>query len=90
MDAVFRVISANIKFNIFNVGTGVTHSVKDLIISLGNILGRNFKIISSEQERISEIGSTQADITRARDVLGWEPRRTLSAGLSEVWNDSAN
>jgi len=89
LDAVFRAISANIKFDIFNVGTGVTHSVKDVIISLGNMLGRNFKIISSEQERISEIGSTQADIARARNVLGWEPRWTLSAGLSEVWNDSA-
>ena len=88
VDAVVKSMSADVKFDIFNIGTGISHSVSDLINLLGDIVGRKFQITSSSQERFREINSTQADISKAQKVLNWHPNWELKAGLERVWKES--
>ena len=88
VDAVVKSMSADVKFDIFNIGTGTSHSVSDLINLLGEIVGRKFQITSSSQERFREINSTQADISKAQKVLNWHPNWELKAGLEQVWKES--
>ena len=88
VDAVVKAMSADVKFDIFNIGTGISHSVSDLINLLGDIVGQEFRIISLSQERFGEINSTRADISKAQKVLNWYPNWELKAGLERVWKES--
>ena len=88
VDAVHKSITADLRFGIINVGTGVASTVEQLIFSLADVIGRELTIKSSNQERFGEIISTQADISQAKLLLGWQPKWSLSQGLREVWRDS--
>ncbi len=88
VDAVVKAMSADVKFDIFNIGTGISHSVSDLINLLGDIVGQEFQITSSSQERFREINSTRADISKAKKILNWHPKWQLKAGLERVWKES--
>ena len=88
VDAVHKSITSDLRFGIINVGTGVASTVEQLIFSLADVIGRELRIKSSNQERFGEINSTQADISQAKLLLGWQPKWSLSQGLREVWRDS--
>lgn len=88
VDAVHKSITSDLHFGIINVGTGVASTVEQLIFSLADVIGRELTIKSSNQERFGEINSTQADISQAKLLLGWQPKWSLSQGLCEVWRDS--
>lgn len=87
LDAVHKSITSDLPFGIINVGTGVASTVEQLIFSLADVIGRKLTISSSNQERFGEINSTQADISQAKLLLGWQPKWSLSEGLREVWRD---
>ena len=87
LDAVHKSITSDLRFWIINVGTGVASTVEQLILSLADVIGRKLSISSSNQERFGEINSTQADISQAKLLLGWQPKWSLSEGLREVWRD---
>ena len=87
LDAVHKSITSDLRFGIIDVGTGVASTVEQLILSLADVIGRKLSISSSNQERFGEINSTQADISQAKLLLGWQPKWSLSEGLREVWRD---
>jgi UDP-glucose 4-epimerase len=65
---------------ILNLGTGVGTSVKDIVRELNAILGTRLEPIF-EAARPGEIQRIYLDATRAREVLGWEPRVDFHEGL---------
>ncbi len=67
-------------FQVFNVGTGKTHTLNQLVAILESQLGRKAKV---EHLHINPADSprTRADITRARKLLSYEPATDLSDGL---------
>jgi len=85
LEAVNLSLTSKLKFGIFNIGTGVASSVEDLIKTLSQVIGRELKVVSAEQERFGEINSTQASILQARNILGWKPKWTLADGLADLW-----
>ena len=87
LDAVHKSITSDLHFGVINVGTGVASTVEQLIFSLADVIGRELTIKSSNLERFGEINSTQADISQAKLLLGWQPKWSLSQGLREVWRD---
>ena len=90
LEAVHRVVNTTTRFDVFNVGTGKSYSVEELIRVLGVVVGRNLEVVSANTERPCEINFTQADISHATEVLGWTPRWTLVDGLSAIWNRPSN
>jgi len=88
LDAVHKSITSDLRFGIINVGTGIASTVEELIFSLADVIGRKLTINSSNQERFGEIHLTQADVSQAKLLLGWQPKWSLSQGLREVWRDS--
>lgn len=71
---------------VVNVGSGKEISVGDLAALVLRLVGRELPIVS-EGERTrpqgSEVERLCADASRAR-ALGWEPQRTLEAGLDQT------
>ncbi len=68
----------------FNLGTGRETSIGDLVRMIGELLGPPLEMVQ-EPERMrptaSEVGRLVANASAAREVLGWEPTRSLEDGL---------
>jgi UDP-glucuronate 4-epimerase len=67
-------------FDIFNLGESETIQLKDLIAAIEKALGRPAKI-NQLPEQPGDVPLTCADITKAKKLLGYNPRTRLSEGL---------
>lgn len=69
---------------IVNLGSGQEISIEDLAKRIQSILGTSRPIVTDavrERPAASEVERLCADTTRARDLLGWAPHKTLTEGL---------
>jgi len=66
-----------------NIGSGVGVSVKQIFSELQSILGFEGEPIY-DAPRPGEIQRIYLDATRAREVLGWQPRTSFRAGLEKT------
>jgi UDP-glucose 4-epimerase len=66
-----------------NVGTGRGTSLLDLVASLNRLLGTSITPRHAEA-RSGDIRHSRADITRARQVLGYEPAVSFEDGLART------
>ncbi|MEN9934211.1 MAG: hypothetical protein RLZZ387_790 [Chloroflexota bacterium] len=67
----------------FNIAVGDRHTLLDLVSELNRLIGTNLAPQHAEA-RAGEVRHSQAGIERARDVLGFAPRFTLSQGLERT------
>jgi GDP-4-dehydro-6-deoxy-D-mannose reductase len=66
---------------VFNIGSGVSYSVQEIIDIVQNITKRNLPVISESQVRRAEIMDTIADISLAKQALGWQPTISFEEGI---------
>jgi UDP-glucuronate 4-epimerase len=81
VDALVRLIHAPGAYLLVNVGGHSPVTTTELVDRLESALGvRAIRQLAPAQP--GDVPATYADISRARDVLGWEPRVGLNEGLS--------
>jgi UDP-N-acetylglucosamine 4-epimerase len=68
---------------LFNIAAGGRHSVNDLYRGICDLLGSDLAAIHGET-RAGDIKHSQADISRARNDLGYEPRVSFLEGLEKT------
>ncbi len=70
-----------------NIGSGLEISIEDLIRKIISLVGRDI-VVEHDKERVrpaqSEVERLCADNTRARNILGWLPKISLTHGLEET------
>jgi nucleoside-diphosphate-sugar epimerase len=69
---------------VFNGGTGVRVTLNQAIKLLENITGKKIQA-KYEPPRTGDVRDSQADITQARKVLGYEPCVQFEEGLKRTW-----
>lgn len=69
---------------VFNIGSGISHSVEEVIKMVQQLKGSRLPVESVGERRQGEIMNTVADITAARRQLGWMPRCSLVEGLRQM------
>jgi len=71
---------------IVNVASGVSSSLVDLIATLKQVIGSSAAGLEIEHQapRAGDLRESSADISKARAVLGYEPRVQLKEGLAGV------
>ena len=69
---------------IFNGGTGARITLNEVLKLLQKITGKKIKA-QYEPPRTGDIRDSQADISLARRVLGYEPRVHFEEGLQRTW-----
>lgn len=84
VDAIIRAANTSKGFHILNIGSGVSLSVREVIEQIQFVAGTNLPVISAAQERPQEIPDVRADITQARQILGWEPRWSFLRGVQQL------
>lgn len=67
-------------FHTYNLGSGTGHLVKDVVEKIFELTGRR-PPIKALGERAGDPPRLLADISRARDELGWKPEVSLEDGL---------
>lgn len=80
IDVVMFFLSRKTHNGVYNVGSGVSYSVEDVVSLLSTCMGKELTIVSENIRRENEIMDTVADISRLQSVFSWEPK-TLEAGL---------
>ncbi len=70
---------------VFNVGSGRPHTVREIAGRVCRVLGKErVRPEVTGEYRVGDIRHCFADVGRARQVLGYEPRVTLEDGLAEL------
>jgi dTDP-L-rhamnose 4-epimerase len=68
----------------FNVGSGQSHTVREVAAMMGAILGKDVEPDVCGKYRVGDIRHCFADITHATAVLGYRPQTMLDEGLVEL------
>jgi nucleoside-diphosphate-sugar epimerase len=76
---------------VINVGTGVETANEELVEEIERVLGRKVRVeVDAHLVRETDRPHWRADISTAKQLLGWGPRHTLAAGLQRTatWVES--
>ncbi len=77
-------------FDVINLGAGQPVRLIDLVRHIGNAVGREPRIEFEPMQR-GDVDATMADLTRARDRLGYAPRRGIELAVRDLcdWLEQA-
>lgn len=71
--------------NVFNIGSGTNVTVSEIALKLKDILNKShIETTIKNQYRVGDIRHCYADITKAKEILGYEPSITLENGLLDL------
>jgi len=68
-----------------NLGSGEAHTIGELIKEVGIVTGKNIPVVYSPRKS-GDISYSLADVTLAKEILGWEPVSTLRLIVKDGWN----
>ena len=74
----------NVSGKVFNVGFGGRVSLNEVLRELGKITGKTLEA-KYEPPREGDIRDSQADISQAREFLGYSPRVSFEEGLARTF-----
>jgi len=83
-DAILTLVQSSEAKGVFNVGCGRAVSIGYLAEKVLSLAGRDDCGIVYEPPRAGDITHSFADISRAREAFGYEPKVTLEEGLLEL------
>jgi GDP-4-dehydro-6-deoxy-D-mannose reductase len=74
----------------FNIGSGQSYSISDVIECIEEITGKNYAVHLSEQCPRIPIPTQRSDNTRIREITGWSPEIELKKSLSDMLDAARN
>lgn len=72
------------RFSVYNVGSGESFSVQEVVAMVLDILGSSKDVVSENEVRKNELNNVVADISKARKELNWQPSYSLRSGLEQI------
>ena len=84
VEVIARCLHSGDASGVFNIGSGISHSVGELIAIAQHCGKTALPVVSSGEIRLDEIMDSVANISRARSVLHWEPRWSLDVGIAAL------
>lgn len=80
-DAIYKVAEKNSGYNVYNIGSGESYSVKEVIDIIQELSETNKEVVSKQQVRPNEMNDVVADIAKIFDDIGWKPMTEFRDGL---------
>lgn len=76
-------------YQMFNIGSGKGTTILEIAQTLSKLLGKKGLIRINKDYRKNDIRHCFADNTKAKKLLGWEPKVSLEEGLKELikWSE---
>lgn len=72
--------------DIYNVGSGYSLSVKEIISKIQNVAQTDKKVLTERRSRENEIPDTVADIKKLKKDFNWTPNYSFERGIEEILN----
>ena len=72
-------------FEIFNLGSGSSISVEEIIAIVKNQMNLDIKYSSRNINRANEINDVIADISKAKEMLSWNPKTSFEQGIKNIY-----
>ncbi|RNJ26112.1 NAD-dependent epimerase/dehydratase family protein [Halosegnis longus] len=69
---------------VYNLGTGQSYSLNELVDRLNDVLGTDIEPIHSENTMTNYVHDTLADVSKMKEATGWEPQIDFEEGLRRV------
>jgi UDP-glucose 4-epimerase len=84
--AIRPLPAASDQVPIFNLGSGASYSVAELVDRLSKVIGEEV-IIETDPKRVRQVDrpSLLANNRRMREILGWVPRFGIDEALESTW-----
>jgi len=76
------LVCARDRGGVYNAGSGISVSIRDLVAAINDILGIRKELRSRGERRPDEVMDVVADIRRAEQALAWKPKVDLKKGLT--------
>lgn len=76
--------TTKVDFDVFNVGTGRSLSVEHVARALASEIGQDFPPEIVHSYRAGDVRHCYGDISRIREMLGYEPRVRFEDGIQEL------
>ncbi len=70
-------------YEVINLGNSNPHSLNEMLSMVESFTGGRAKVVRKEFHR-ADLKATWADIGKARELLGWEPRTSLRDGIEKT------
>lgn len=71
-------------YRVYNIGSGVSLSVQEVIDAIQDIAGTQKKVVCDNLTRTNELLDVVADISKAGNELGWRPEFSFHAGIENI------
>lgn len=71
-------------YNLFNLGSGISYSVKSLVEFIMKASKKSFEVKFTNEYRKGEVLDSVADIRVVKEVLGWSPTISLEDGIRDI------
>jgi nucleoside-diphosphate-sugar epimerase len=86
IDAYMKIIETlDISGQIFNIGYGQQHSVDYVVNKIIELIGNKVKPKwGAIPKRLNEAAFWQANISKSKDILKWEPKYSIDEGLKKT------
>lgn len=66
-----------------NIGAGKEHTIAEIAAALGSACGEKPDLLDKGEFRVGDIHSCYADLSRAKDLLHYQPQTSLLQGMQE-------
>ncbi len=83
--ATLDYAAAHTGVEVFNLGTGTGYSVLDMVHAFSRACGRDIPYRIAPR-RSGDIATCYADVTKAKEVLGWSARLGIDDMCRSAWN----
>jgi UDP-glucose 4-epimerase len=81
---MYKAVSVNALSRVFNLGSGIGHSLNEILEVIRKVTGRKIKV-TYKAKRSFDIPSIYLDICRAKQELSWAPSVSLETGIEKTW-----
>jgi len=80
IEGILSIIHRSKGFEVYNLGESQTTSLKELIQLIEKALGKK-ALVEMLQSQPGDVSTTYADITKAKEMLGYQPRVKMEEGI---------
>jgi len=84
VDGLIKTMETQENISVFNLGSGCSLSVAEIVEVIQRIANTNLPVISDSMVRPQEIADVRADISRAREELDWSPSYSFAEGIADM------
>lgn len=81
---IYKAASVNALSRVFNLGSGIGHSLNEIIEVIRKVTGREVKV-AYQAKRSCDVPGIYLDICRAKQELSWVPSISLETGIEKTW-----